>query len=122
MLTVRLQPDPTGWTTAKHFTFAAVIVLELAALAILLLRPNLLIARALAAAVILPNIGSISNLAHWTGNEAVAIVTAVSQRFFVIAGIAALWFRRARIVDVDRFESGELSPTLRSPSVRWSPS
>jgi hypothetical protein len=91
-LTLRLQPDPTGWNPAKHFTFAAVIVLELAGLAILLLRPNLLIARALAAAVILPNIGNTSNLAHWTGNEAVAIVTAVSQRFLLVAGVASFGF------------------------------
>jgi hypothetical protein len=91
-LTLRLQPDPTAWNTAKHFTFAAVIVLELAGLVILLLRPNLLVARALAAAVILPNVGGISNLAHWTGNEAVAIVTSVFQRFSLVAGIASFGF------------------------------
>jgi hypothetical protein len=92
MVTLRLRPDPGGWNAAKHFIFVALIVLELAGLAILLLRPNLLLARALAAAVILPNIGSISSLAHWTGNEAVAIVTAVSQRFFLVAGIASFGF------------------------------
>jgi len=110
-LTLRLQPDPTGWNTAKHFTSPRDRA-RAAGLVILLLRPNLLVARALAAAVILPNIGSLSNLAHWTEANLSAIVTAVFQRFSLAAGIASFGFVRARIVDVHRFEAA--NPRLRS--------
>lgn len=89
-LTFTLRTDPINWTVSKHFFFAAVIALELAAFAILLLRPNLLVAQGLAAAVILSSFGTFGGLGHWTGNEAVGIATSVLRRCASSTGIASL--------------------------------
>ena len=90
--TLRLRPDPNVWTTAKHYAFAVVTVLELSGLAILLLRPNLVLARALAAAVILPSVGGLSYSAHWTGSEGIAFATFLLQRALQSIGVASLGF------------------------------
>ena len=91
-LTVALRVDPDGWTVAKHFTFAAAITLELAGFAILLLRPNLLVARALAVSVVLSNVGSFGGVAHWTGNASIATFAILGLRMASALGIAALGF------------------------------
>ena len=88
-----LRPDPGVWTLEKHLGLAAMIVLELAALAILLLRPNLPLARALAASVILGSVGFTAGLAHWTGNATIATVaTVVASGPFRGLSVAALGF------------------------------
>jgi hypothetical protein len=92
-LTLAMRPDPKVWTASKHFLFAAAITLELAAFAILLLRPNLLVARALAVSVILSNSGFFGFVGRWTGNEAIAVVSGVAlQRIGPALGIASLGF------------------------------
>jgi len=91
-LTFTWRADPNNWTVSKHSHFAAEIALEFAAFAILLLRPNLLVARALAASLMLSTFSGFLALGHWTGNEVVAVTTEVLRKFATALGIASLGF------------------------------